>query len=211
MKHRLGATEAWRRARLLVVLLCTMLSAASGHEFEAGGIVYRTTGDGAGRCEVARYDDTVWDVVEVPDSVADDRGTWEYLYDIHALATLAGNKYMKKRNRLGNYFHTIAGMDNMFFVPHRMKQPSGTYLAADTAASASTRKGQACWAFSPSYPMDGTQAVGLYLAHEEQANVGAADGHVTTMNKVELNRCPFNFRYMLSQGLVPVTISDDVD
>lgn len=117
---------------------------------------------------------------------------------------------MKKRNRLGNYFHTIADKDNMFFAPHRMKQPSGTYLAADTAASASTQKGQACWAFSPSFSMD-TQAVGLYLAHEEQANVGAADGHVTTMNKVELNRCPFNFRFMLSQGLVPVTISQDVD
>ena len=76
MKHRLGATEAWRRAWLLAVLLCTMLRAASGHEFEAGGIVYRTTGEGPGRCEVARYDDTVWDVVEVPDSVEDDRGTW---------------------------------------------------------------------------------------------------------------------------------------
>lgn len=33
----------------------------------------------------------------------DDRGTWEYLYDIHALATLAGNKYMKKRNRVNQF------------------------------------------------------------------------------------------------------------
>ena len=117
---------------------------------------------------------------------------------------------MKKRNRLGNYFHTIDSNDNMFFALHRMKQPSGTYLAGDTAASVGNQKGQSCWAFSPSYALD-TQTVGLHLAHDERANVGAADGHVTSMNKVELNRCPFNFRYMLSQGLVPVTISDDVD
>ena len=117
---------------------------------------------------------------------------------------------MKKRNRLGNYFHTIDSNDNMFFALHRMKHPSGTYLAGDTAASAGNQKGQSCWAFSPSYALD-TQTVGLHLAHDERANVGAADGHVTSMNKVELNRCPFNFRYMLSQGLVPVTISDDVD
>lgn len=31
------------------------------------------------------------------------RGTWEYIYDIHALASLAGNKYMKKRNRVNQF------------------------------------------------------------------------------------------------------------
>ena len=35
--------------------------------------------------------------------VADDRGTWEYLYDIRQLASLAGNKYMKKRNRVNQF------------------------------------------------------------------------------------------------------------
>ncbi|MDO5116356.1 MAG: phosphatidylglycerol lysyltransferase domain-containing protein [Synergistaceae bacterium] len=35
--------------------------------------------------------------------VTDERGTWEYLYDIRALATLAGNKYMKKRNRVNQF------------------------------------------------------------------------------------------------------------
>ncbi len=35
--------------------------------------------------------------------ITDDRGTWEYLYDIRALATLAGNKYMKKRNRVNQF------------------------------------------------------------------------------------------------------------
>lgn len=35
--------------------------------------------------------------------VVDDRGTWEYLYDIRQLASLAGNKYMKKRNRVNQF------------------------------------------------------------------------------------------------------------
>ena len=35
--------------------------------------------------------------------VLDDRGTWEYLYDIRQLASLAGNKYMKKRNRVNQF------------------------------------------------------------------------------------------------------------
>ena len=41
--------------------------------------------------------------------------------------------------------------------------------------------------------------------------VSAADGHAESMNRQELNQCPFNFRYMLSQALVPITISQDVD
>lgn len=36
-------------------------------------------------------------------SMTEDRGTWEYLYDIHALASLAGNRYMKKRNRVNQF------------------------------------------------------------------------------------------------------------
>ncbi len=35
--------------------------------------------------------------------ITDDRGTWEYLYDIRALASLSGNKYMKKRNRVNQF------------------------------------------------------------------------------------------------------------
>lgn len=117
---------------------------------------------------------------------------------------------MKKRNRLGSYFHTIDSNDNMFFALHRMKRPSGTFLAGDTAASTGNEKGQSCWSFSPSNPLD-SQVVGLHLAHDERATVGAADGHAESMNRQELNQCPFNFRYMLSQALVPVTISQDVD
>lgn len=117
---------------------------------------------------------------------------------------------MKKRNRLGSYFHTVGSNDNMFFALHRMKRPSGTFLAGDTAASAGKQKGQSCWAFSPSYSLD-SQTVGLHLAHGEQATVGAADGHAKSMNKQELNQCPFNFRYMLSQTLEPITINQDVD
>ena len=33
----------------------------------------------------------------------DDRGNWEYLYSIKDLASLAGNKYMKKRNRVNHF------------------------------------------------------------------------------------------------------------
>jgi hypothetical protein len=32
-----------------------------------------------------------------------DRGNWEYLYDIEDLASLSGNKYMKKRNRVNQF------------------------------------------------------------------------------------------------------------
>lgn len=35
--------------------------------------------------------------------VEEDRGTWEYLYDIKSLATLSGNKYMKKRNHVNQF------------------------------------------------------------------------------------------------------------
>lgn len=33
----------------------------------------------------------------------DDRGSWEYLYDIQALSSLSGNKYMRKRNRINQF------------------------------------------------------------------------------------------------------------
>lgn len=35
-----------------------------------------------------------------------DRGNWEYIYDILELSTLAGNKYMKKRNRVNQFRRT---------------------------------------------------------------------------------------------------------
>ena len=35
-----------------------------------------------------------------------DRGNWEYIYNIHDLATLAGNRYMKKRNRVNQFRRT---------------------------------------------------------------------------------------------------------
>lgn len=35
--------------------------------------------------------------------IKNERGTWEYLYDINKLATLAGNKLMKKRNRTNQF------------------------------------------------------------------------------------------------------------
>ena len=36
-------------------------------------------------------------------SVEDMRGSWEYLYDIRDLATLPGNRFMKKRNRVNQF------------------------------------------------------------------------------------------------------------
>jgi len=36
-------------------------------------------------------------------TVEEERGNWEYLYDIHALAELKGRKYMKKRNHLNQF------------------------------------------------------------------------------------------------------------
>ena len=38
--------------------------------------------------------------------VEGDRGNWEYLYDIRELATLAGNRYMRKRNRVNKFCRT---------------------------------------------------------------------------------------------------------
>lgn len=35
-----------------------------------------------------------------------DRGNWEYVYNVHELAALAGNKYMKKRNRVNQFRRT---------------------------------------------------------------------------------------------------------
>ncbi len=35
--------------------------------------------------------------------VEDDRGNWEYLYNIRDLATLSGNRYMRKRNRVNKF------------------------------------------------------------------------------------------------------------
>lgn len=35
--------------------------------------------------------------------IEDDRGNWEYLYKIHDLANLVGNRYMKKRNRVNHF------------------------------------------------------------------------------------------------------------
>lgn len=36
-------------------------------------------------------------------SVEEDRGNWEYLYDIHALAELKGGNYVKKRNHINSF------------------------------------------------------------------------------------------------------------
>ena len=50
--------------------------------------------------------------------IEEDRGNWEYLYDIQNLASLSGNKYMKKRNRVNqfrrayNYVYETISKDN---------------------------------------------------------------------------------------------------
>ncbi len=38
--------------------------------------------------------------------IEEDRGNWEYLYNIKDLATLSGNRYMKKRNRVNQFRRT---------------------------------------------------------------------------------------------------------
>jgi len=45
---------------------------------------------------------------QFPDAltIEEERGNWEYLYDIHALAELKGRKYMKKRNRINHFKRT---------------------------------------------------------------------------------------------------------
>lgn len=91
-----------------------------------------------------------------------------------------------------------------------MKRPSGTFLAGDTAASTGNEKGQSCWSFSPSNRWTARWSDSIWHMMSGPL-VGAADGHAESMNRQELNQCPFNFRYMLSQALVPVTISQDVD
>ena len=112
----------------------------------------------------------------------------------------------EKRARLGDYFLTFGSTDNQFFLPHKMKMPSATYLMADSVATAGTERGQSCWGISPSTPLD-PQTVGLHLAHGELATVGAADGHVESKGRVALNACPFNYRYMISENLLDASIN----
>ena len=111
-----------------------------------------------------------------------------------------------KKARLGEYFLTFGSNDKQFFLPHKMKKPSSTYLLADSVTPQGTEKGQSCWAISPSAGLDAA-LVGLHLAHGEMATVGAADGHVESKGRVALNTCPFNFRYMISEYLLDVSIN----
>ena len=110
-----------------------------------------------------------------------------------------------KKARLGDYFLTFGSTDNQFFLPHKMKMPSGTYLLADSVATSGVERGRSCWSISPSNPLD-PQVVGLHLAHGELATVGAADGHVESKGRTALNRSPFNFRFMISEYLLDVSI-----
>ena len=52
-----------------------------------------------------------------------------------------------KKARLGEYFLTFGSNDNQFFLPHKMKMPSSTFLLADSVTPQGTEKGQSCWAY----------------------------------------------------------------
>ncbi|MDO4987489.1 MAG: phosphatidylglycerol lysyltransferase domain-containing protein [Synergistes sp.] len=41
-------------------------------------------------------------------NATEDRGAWEYVYDIRALASLAGRKYMKKRNHVNKFKRDVS-------------------------------------------------------------------------------------------------------
>lgn len=85
--------------------------------------------------------------------------------------------YHKQKPARGDYAFKVDGQP--FFSLGRMKQPSSTYILADSAeikSSGDPRHGIAVYQFSPQHDIGESPAV--WLAHGGKANLSFADGHV---------------------------------
>ncbi len=108
--------------------------------------------------------------------------------------------YQNNLSKTGDYYIEQGSGASFFsgYMPDRMKQPSSITLFADTA---STATGQMLWYFYAHNFCEAARDSGLWLGHNDRANIGFADGHVSKMSRLELLESPLNITHFISREL----------
>ena len=119
-------------------------------------------------------------------------GCYAMYNPLHGWAWSGGpnSLYHKQKPVRGDYAFKVN--DDPFFSLGRMKQPSSTYILADSAeihSPGNNRRGIAVFQFSPQHNLGESAAV--WLAHGGKANLSFADGHVGSWGNNELRQEEF--------------------
>ena len=119
-------------------------------------------------------------------------GCYAMYNPLHGWAWSGGpnSLYHKQKPVRGDYAFKVNS--DPFFSLGRMKQPSSTYILADSAeikSSGGARHGIAVFQFSPQHDIGESPAI--WLAHGGKANLSFADGHVGSWGNNELRQEEF--------------------
>ncbi len=126
-----------------------------------------------------------------------------YFYDVYGFPRPEGDTtYYEQRDELGNYQYNAeyhgGNRNDQFYLTVRMKKPSVTPLCADTqCAGTSANAGKGIWQW---YLAEGdpTDQASVATIHNNEANLGMADGHVESQTAEEMKASPAKFKRILN-------------
>ena len=115
----------------------------------------------------------------------------------------ADSNYGELKKELGDYQYNAerhGGLkDDQFYITARMKRPSVTTLCVDTQCeSTSAYAGCGIWQWNPTSDA-GAQSAAAAI-HNGTANLGMADGHVTSQTALQMKASPMKFTRILNEA-----------
>lgn len=124
---------------------------------------------------------------------------------------LRGNWTAERERRLGSFFELCeVGIFKCFYHVFRMKQPSQTLLLADNAAGGtSAKRGHSTWYWKPDETVENSSEGrnAIYCGHNNRANVGFGDGHVSAMTAEEMYETATKIKISYTTELIRKTFS----
>ncbi len=108
-----------------------------------------------------------------------------------------------RKSKLGDYFTRVNSQMDIHMWLGKMKAPTEIFVLADSARSnaAGAEAGQPWYGFDAG---GANESSGVYLAHGGRANIGFADGHVSSLSDTELVNSTYNLKYYVNDSLAGV-------
>ncbi|MBR1953096.1 MAG: DUF1559 domain-containing protein, partial [Lentisphaeria bacterium] len=120
-------------------------------------------------------------------------------------ALLNGNEFFAARLENVGKVNRISGGSFWAIRPSDLRAPSGLAIVADSATFANLASIEAFYFWYSVNSLAYTN-IGIWRIHNDRANVGFWDGHVSTMSAEEMRNCPMRIETTYSKDGVPKSL-----